>query len=185
MQRRRFLQSALALGLGASSAAHADPRATFALGHLMDGERAPNRRAGHQAVRLGLDHAGGRVKLTRLLDGAEFPRVLPQAVGERHRRLALLSSHARNDALVLDTVNVVDVDGGRVDSWRFGPGWRAEEHVLVARADGRGGRCLAAGRGAGYAGRRQRTDGIRCGPGQRRPGRAGAFALSRPALFSW
>lgn len=140
MQRRRFLQSALALGLGASSAAHADPRATFALGHLMDGERAPNRRAGHQAVRLGLDHAGGRVKVTRLLDGAEFPRVLPQAVGERHRRLALLSSDARNDALVLDTVNVVDVDGGRVDSWRFGPGWRAEEHVLVARADGRGGR---------------------------------------------
>jgi carotenoid cleavage dioxygenase len=84
-------------------------------------------------VRLRLDHASGAVATTRLLDGAEFPRVLPAVVGARHRRLAVLSSDARNTALTLDTVNVVDTDSGRADSWRFDAGWRAEEHILVPR----------------------------------------------------
>jgi all-trans-8'-apo-beta-carotenal 15,15'-oxygenase len=103
------------------------------IGRLMEGRREPNLPAAHRAVRVSLDYAGGRASMTPLLDGAEFPRVLPQVVGRRHRRLALLSSDARNAALVLDTVNVVDVDGGKADSWRFGPGWQAEEHVLVPR----------------------------------------------------
>lgn len=108
-----------------------------ALGHLMAGEREPNRPARHRAMRATLDHAGGGVRLAPLLDGAEFPRVMPQAVGRRHRRLALLSSDAGNAALELDTVNLVDTDSGRVDAWRFGPGWRAEEHVLVPRPGAR------------------------------------------------
>lgn len=99
----------------------------------MEGVREPNRPTRHVAVRLALDHVGGTVATTRLLDGAEFPRVLPAVVGRRHRRLAVLSSDARNTALVLDTVNVVDTDSGRADSWRFGAGWCAEEHILVPR----------------------------------------------------
>lgn len=108
-----------------------------ATGRVMEGEREPNRPALHAAVRISLDHAGGRMSTVRLLDGAEFPRVMPQAVGRRHGSLAVLSSDARNTSLVLDTVNVVDVDRGRADAWRFGPGWRAEEHVLVPRQGAR------------------------------------------------
>jgi carotenoid cleavage dioxygenase len=62
---------------------------------------------------------------------------MPHVVARRHGRLALLSSDARNAALVLDTVNLVDTDSGRADSWRFGAGWRAEEHVLVPRRGAR------------------------------------------------
>jgi carotenoid cleavage dioxygenase len=108
-----------------------------ATSRVMEGEREPNRPAAHAAVRLELDHASGRVSTTRLLDGAEFPRVMPQVVGRRHGRLAMLSSDARNTSLTLDTVNVVDVERGRTDSWRFDAGWRAEEHVLVPRQGAR------------------------------------------------
>jgi carotenoid cleavage dioxygenase len=112
-----------------------DLLASFA--HLMEGQREPNAPASHRAVRVSLDYASGRVSTTRLLDGAEFPRVMPQVVGRRHRRLAVLSSDARNASLALDTVNVVDLDSGRADSFRFGAGWRAEEHVLVPRQHAR------------------------------------------------
>lgn len=108
-----------------------------ALGHVMAGVREPNRPASHRAVRVSLDYASGRAASATLLDGAEFPRVMPQLVGTRHRRLALLSSDRRNASLALDTVNVVDVDTGKADNWRFGSGWRAEEHVLVPRKGAR------------------------------------------------
>jgi carotenoid cleavage dioxygenase len=108
-----------------------------AAGRVMEGVREPSRPAAHAAVRIRLDHAGGKLATTRLLDGAEFPRVMPQAVARRHGRLAVLSSDARNTSLALDTVNVVDVDNGRVDGWRFGAGWRVEEHVLVPKPGAR------------------------------------------------
>jgi carotenoid cleavage dioxygenase len=108
-----------------------------AASRVMEGEREPNRPALHAAMRLSLDHASGRLSATHLLDGAEFPRVMPQVVGRRHGRLAMLSSDAQNTLLMLDTVNVVDVERGRADSWRFAPGWRAEEHVLVPRKGAR------------------------------------------------
>ncbi|MCS0611504.1 carotenoid oxygenase family protein [Massilia kyonggiensis] len=108
-----------------------------ATSRVMEGEREPNRPALHAAVRLRLDLAGGTVSTTRLLDGAEFPRVMPHAVGRRHGRLAMLSSDARNTSLMMDTVNVVDVERGRADSWHFAAGWRAEEHVLVPRKGAR------------------------------------------------
>jgi carotenoid cleavage dioxygenase len=104
---------------------------------VMEGEREGNRPASHVATRISLDHATGGVRTARLLDGAEFPRVMPHVVARRHGRLAMLSSDARNAALVLDTVNLVDTDSGRADSWRFGAGWRAEEHVLVPRRGAR------------------------------------------------
>lgn len=107
--------------------------ALAAMGHLMEGQRSPNRPAAHPAVRVSLDYAGRRAGVAHLLDGAEFPRVMPQTVGSRHRRLALLSSDRRNSALVLDTVNLVDLDSGKADSYRFGAGWQVEEHVLVPR----------------------------------------------------
>jgi all-trans-8'-apo-beta-carotenal 15,15'-oxygenase len=109
-----------------------------ALAHVMEGVRQPNRPACHRAVRVTLDYASGRAATANLLDGAEFPRVMPEVIGQRHRRLAVLSSDRRNPSLALDTVNLVNVDTGQADSWRFGAGWRVEEHVLVPRRGARG-----------------------------------------------
>jgi all-trans-8'-apo-beta-carotenal 15,15'-oxygenase len=108
-----------------------------AVGHLMEGERAPNRPAAHQAVRIRLDIAGGRARTTRLLDGAEFPRVMPQVTGVRHRRLALIGTDRRNATNGADSVHLLDPDSGKDDSYRFGTGWQVEEHVLVPRAGAR------------------------------------------------
>ena len=58
---------------------------------------------------------------------------MPQMVARRHRKLALLSSAPRNRELILDTVNLVDTDTGKGDSYRFDAGWQVEEHVLVPR----------------------------------------------------
>lgn len=107
------------------------------LGELMGGVRAPNGPERSQAVQVCLDYASGQASTTRLLGTSEFPRVMPQVVGKRHRRLALLGSDRANAELVLDTVHLVDTDSGRSDSWRFGPGWQVEEHVLVPRRTAR------------------------------------------------
>ena len=107
------------------------------LGSLMSGTRADNAPGRSQAVQVCLDYASGRATTQRLLGPSEFPRVMPQVVGSRHRRLALLSSDRANREPVLDTVNVVDTDSGKVDSYRFGSGWQVEEHVLVPRRGAR------------------------------------------------
>lgn len=107
------------------------------LGTLMSGTRADNAPGRSQAVQVCLDYASGRASTARLLGTSEFPRVMPQVVGMRHRRLALLSCDRANRELVLDTVNVVDTDGGKVDSYCFGAGWQVEEHVLVPRRNAR------------------------------------------------
>ncbi len=107
------------------------------LGSLMSGTRADNAPGRSQAVQVCLDYASGQASTARLLGTSEFPRVMPQVVGMRHRRLALLSSDRANRELVLDTVNLVDTDGGKVDSYRFGAGWQVEEHVLVPRRNAR------------------------------------------------
>ena len=38
---------------------------------------------------------------------------------------------------MLSSVNLVDTDTGKVDSYRFGAGWQVEEHVLVPRRHAR------------------------------------------------
>jgi all-trans-8'-apo-beta-carotenal 15,15'-oxygenase len=55
----------------------------------------------------------------------------------RHRKLALLSCDRRTTSFALDTVNLVDTDSGKADSYRFGAGWQVEEHVLVPRRNAR------------------------------------------------
>jgi carotenoid cleavage dioxygenase len=107
------------------------------LGQLMKGERQPNDRADSEVVQICLDYAAGQARTSRLFGQAEFPRVMPQVVGSRHRRLALLSSDRANRSFVLDTLNLVDTDSGQADSYRFGAGWQVEEHVLVPRRNAR------------------------------------------------
>lgn len=103
------------------------------LGGLMAGERRPPSPTRSQAVQVCLDYAAGQARTSRLLGPSEFPRVMPQVVGSRHRRLALLGADPGNAHDRLDTVHLVDTDSGKLDSYRFGEGWQVEEHVLVPR----------------------------------------------------
>ena len=100
------------------------------LGDLMAGARQTRSRS--EAVQICLDHASGQARISRLFGASEFPRVAPQSVGSRHRKLVLLGGDAR-----LDSVNLVDTDSGKVDAYRFGAGWQVEEHVLVPRRNAR------------------------------------------------
>ncbi len=100
------------------------------LGGLMAGERGASLQTRSEAVQVCLDYAAGQARISRLFGASEFPRVMPQVVGSRHRRLALLGSGGRGQ---LSTVNMVDTDSGKVDGYDFGAGWQVEEHVLVPR----------------------------------------------------
>lgn len=100
------------------------------IGGLMAGERSAAR---SEAVQVCLDYASGQARLQRLFGGSEFPRVAPQVVGSRHRKLVLLGGEAG----VLSSVHLVDTDSGKADGYRFGAGWQLEEHVLVPRRNAR------------------------------------------------
>ena len=106
------------------------------VGRLMQGERGTGGGKSF-AAQVTLDYAGGKASVARLFGDSEFPRIAPQAVSLRHRRLALISSAAGSKLRVLDTVNLVDTDSGKADSYRFDQGWQAEEHVLVPRKGAR------------------------------------------------
>ena len=107
------------------------------IGELMQGERRSNGSAKSYCAQITLDYASGTARTARLFGASEFPRVMPQVATRRHRKLALLSSSPANGALTLDTVNLVDTDSGKADSYRFDAGWQVEEHVLVPRKGGR------------------------------------------------
>ena len=107
------------------------------VGKLMRGERPKDVRADSYAAQITLNYASKQAGVTRLMGASEFPRVMPQVVASRHRKLALLSNSPRNGFLLLDTVNLVDTDSGKRDSFRFDAGWHVEEHVLVPRPNAR------------------------------------------------
>lgn len=114
-----------------------DGDALMSLGRLMEGVRPPEGASRSYAAQVTLHYAGKRATITRMLGAAEFPRVMPQVVSARHRKLALLSSSARKTERVLDTVHLLDTDTGQNDSYRFDAGWQVEEHVLVPRTNAR------------------------------------------------
>lgn len=90
-----------------------------------------------RTVLLDLDLARGTVSEQRLLEDGEFPRVADHDIGRRHRRLYLLGESGRNP-VGMGSVLSVDLDNGQRDEYVFGPDWLVEEHVPVARPDGRG-----------------------------------------------
>ncbi|VXC63157.1 carotenoid oxygenase family protein [Massilia sp. 9I] len=103
------------------------------LGGLMAGERPSRLQTRSEAVQVCLDYAAGQARTSRVFGASEFPRVAPQVVGSRHRKLVLLGG----SDTVLSSVNLVDTDSGKVDGYRFGAGWQVEEHVLVPRRNAR------------------------------------------------
>jgi len=86
-------------------------------------------------VQITLDYATGQAREARLFGASEFPRVAPQVVSARHRKLLVLG--AGKHELTLDSVNLIDTDSGKVDGYAFGAGWQVEEHVLVPRRGAR------------------------------------------------
>ncbi len=107
------------------------------VGRLMQGVRPAQADTRNFCALVTLDYASGKASVARLLGVSEFPRVSPQVVSQRHRKLALLSAAPRQRISVLNTLNLVDIDSGKQDSYRFGEGWQLEEHVLVPRAGAR------------------------------------------------
>jgi carotenoid cleavage dioxygenase len=118
----------------------------------MRGEAIPYSAGSSSTVQITLDYAAGQAREARLFGVGEFPRVAPQVVSARHRKLAVLGASAGAEH-ILNTVNLIDTDSGKADSYRFDAGWQVEEHVLVPR------------RGAG-TGARPETDGYLVGVAQ-------------------
>ena len=111
--------------------------ALMEIGRLMQGQRADNIVGRSFTAQITLDYGRKIAHVAKMLAASEFPRVMPQMVGARHRKLSLLSSSPRNAKAVLDTVNLLDMDNGKSDSFRFDTGWQVEEHVLVPRRNAR------------------------------------------------
>lgn len=109
-----------------------------ALRHTTLAEREQRRRvADHPSatVQITLDYASGTAREARLFGVSEFPRVAPQVVSARHRKLLVLGAGDLDAAL--NSVNLIDTDSGKVDGYAFGAGWEVEEHILVPRRGAR------------------------------------------------
>ncbi|WP_332851860.1 carotenoid oxygenase family protein [Duganella sp. S19_KUP01_CR8] len=106
------------------------------LGLVMHGEMRPFHE-GSSTVQITLDYAKGEAREARLFGASEFPRVAPQVVSARHRKLAVLGVAPGSTDYLLNTVNLIDIDSGKADSYRFDAGWQVEEHVLVPRRGAR------------------------------------------------
>jgi all-trans-8'-apo-beta-carotenal 15,15'-oxygenase len=88
------------------------------------------------AAQIKLDYRSKQGSVTRLFGASDFPRVMPQVVAHRHRKLALLGSSKQGDAK-FESVAMVDTDSGAVDQYHFGQDWQVEEHILVPRHNAR------------------------------------------------
>ncbi|GJJ03062.1 hypothetical protein RugamoR64_36000 [Duganella rhizosphaerae] len=106
------------------------------LADVMHGEIRPFR-DGSSTVQITLDYASGQAREARLFGASEFPRVAPQVVSVRHRKLAVLGVAPGSADDSFNSVNLIDIDSGKADSYRFDAGWVAEEHVLVPRRGAR------------------------------------------------
>jgi len=103
----------------------------------LDARQALRKQSDHpgSAMQITLDYASGQAREARLFGASEFPRVAPQVVSARHRKLLVLGA-GKHD-LTLDSVNLIDTGSGKVDGYAFGAGWQVEEHVLVPRRGAR------------------------------------------------
>ncbi len=106
------------------------------LADVMRGEIRPFR-DGSSTVQITLDYAAGLAREARLFGASEFPRVAPQVVSVRHRKLAVTGVAPGSPDDRFNIVNLIDIDSGKADSYRFDAGWVAEEHVLVPRRGAR------------------------------------------------
>ncbi len=107
------------------------------LANLMTGSLQVDPARRSYTSQISLDYARKTATETRLFGSSEFPRVAPQVMARRHRRLVLLSPATDKPGLLLNTVNLLNTDNGAAQSYRFDAGWAVEEHILVPRPSAR------------------------------------------------
>ncbi len=83
-------------------------------------------------AQIKLDYRSKQASVSRLFGASDFPRVMPQVLAQRHRKLAVLGASKHGDAK-FTSVAMVDTDSGALDQYQFGADWQVEEHVLVPR----------------------------------------------------
>ena len=108
------------------------------ISRTMRGEARKVRPARSYMAQITLDYRRKQARQERLFGASDFPRVMPQVVAARHRKLALLSQQQRalGDETFdsgFDGVAVVDTDSGKADRYQFGADWQVEEHIMVPR----------------------------------------------------
>lgn len=86
---------------------------------------------------LQLDTRSGRAHQQLLTQVAEFPRVDPRVVAQRHRQLFVAARQNPGDRPGYDAVLRLDLDSGASDSYRYGADVMVEEHVFVPRRGSR------------------------------------------------
>ena len=108
---------------------------TEALRNIMRGELAPA--APEHYTRYTL-HPGGRTEIEPTGEEEEFPRIAPAVTGRRNRYVYTLGvSPAGSGGWHLRRVVKRDHDAASSDSFDYGPGVIAEEHVFVPRSTSR------------------------------------------------
>jgi carotenoid cleavage dioxygenase len=87
-----------------------------------------------------IDLKRGTAKLEQMDLPAEFPKVDPRRVAQRHRDLYVATSAGNANVRGFNAVMRVDMDSGKVDRYRYGDDVMVEEHLLVPRggAEGQG-----------------------------------------------
>jgi carotenoid cleavage dioxygenase-like enzyme len=82
------------------------------------------------------DLGSGRATQTVMPMAAEFPKIDPRRVGQRHRDLFAVTSAGRPNPRGFNAVMRVDMARGHIDRFHYGDGMLAEEHLFVPRRGG-------------------------------------------------
>ena len=110
-----------------------------AFGSLMSGDYRPGTDSVASLVTLPRQ-GPGRIERTGLQ--TEFPRIDARRVGLRHRTVYSVMRSPARTGFGFDRVIALDLEGGRLDSYDYGPDMLVEEHLFVpdpARRGERGG----------------------------------------------
>ncbi|MES2072539.1 MAG: carotenoid oxygenase family protein [Pseudomonadota bacterium] len=88
------------------------------------------RSALHHIARVSIDTARGKASQELLAIDAEFPRIDPRLSGYRHQHI-YHATETRNDRPGFSAIARTHVESGKSDSYSYGAGQIAEEHVFV------------------------------------------------------
>lgn len=101
---------------------------------IMRGEVIPDGGSFHHQYRI--DPARGTVEETPLLDpgiSSEFPTIDPRVSGRRYSRIVMLTRGGRTEHEMLNEVSSLQLDTGKLDTYRYPDGVIPEEHLYVPR----------------------------------------------------
>jgi carotenoid cleavage dioxygenase len=105
---------------------------------VMRGEMTDASDSTHHAYRI--DLKAGSITETPMLDqgiASEFPVIDPRVSGQRYSRIVMLTSSRKAPHRMLNEVSSMNLDSGRLDSFRYADGIIPEEHLYVPKPDSR------------------------------------------------